>query len=168
MKPAVAVIVFAGALHAQSASAIKSDLTDLMKLYGRDTTGREALSKRLAADLLVESPRDAHPSPELVSDLVQGLMAALTSRSMPNPKSAKPRNRFNPFVVGGNPLDETAWAILQVLQGDHLPEAQFRAAIESCRDGLARLFVPETDIERVCGALVLLGRQIRGPEQHTI
>jgi len=142
-------------LCAQSTAKLDADLMMLTD----PAASRTAVAQQLTNDILALAEKDAQPSRRTVSDFVDELTKAFFS----------PANRpgTHVIVLPGGPqptLQTVTQAILDVLQSSGAPSYRFHEAIDRFRDALTRLNGNATQAKTAAGRLLILGQEVRGPE----
>lgn len=141
MKSALCCLVlFPGVLAAQSTARLDSDLAAL----ANPGAPVAAIATRLTDDILALAERDARPSRQTALDFSVELTKALAGK-------------------GANVQGVTA-AILDVLQSSGTPSYRFHTVIDSFRDALIALNVTAVQAKSAANRLMILGQEVRGPE----
>jgi hypothetical protein len=140
MKPAICCfLLVAAGVCAQSTGKLNSDL---MKLAARD-----ALAQEITDDILALAQNDAQPSRQTVFEFADEFTKALARKQLAPEK-----------------IEPVTQAIQDVLQSSGLPSYRFRAAIDRFRDSLIALDATAAQAKSAAGRLLILGQEVRGPE----
>jgi hypothetical protein len=140
MKPAICCfLLFSAGLCAQSTAKLNADLMVL--------AARDALAQQVTNDILALAEKDAQPSRQTVSDFANEFTKALAGKQLTPEK-----------------IEPVTQAILDVLQSSGLTSYRFHAAIDRFRDSLIALNVTAAQAKSAAGRLLILGQEIRGPE----
>jgi hypothetical protein len=136
-------LLFAAGLCAQSTDKLDADLTALTN----PGATRSASAQAITDDILALAPKDAQPSRRTVSDFADEFTKALAGKQLAVEK-----------------LKPVTQAILDVLQSSGVPSSRFHATIDRFRDGLIALNVTAVQAKSAAGRLLILGQEVRGPE----
>ncbi len=136
-------LLLTAALCAQSAARLDSDLTALTN----PGASRNAVAQQVADDILALAEKDAQPSRRTVFDFADELTKALAGKGLTTEK-AKPVSQ----------------AILDVLESSGMASYRFHAIIDGFRDALIALNATAAQAKSAAGRLLILGQEIRGPE----
>ncbi len=121
-------------VFAQSVDKLAADLRNLS-------------SPQLADDILAQAEPNAQPSRRVVMDFTDELMRALAG------KTRRPED-----------VSQLSTAIVDVLHSSGVVTRKYRATIDSVRQSLQAMGVTEAAAQRVAGRLMVVGQEVRGPE----
>jgi hypothetical protein len=135
------VPLLAATLFAQSGNKLESDL---LSLNGAPTA---AVNQQLVNDILSLAETNPQPSRRVVLDFVDELTRALAGKKL-----------------AAENLSQLAVAILDVLHSDSVTTSKYGAMMERARQTLIAMGVAAPVAQRVVNRLMILGQQVRGPE----
>lgn len=151
MKYAVATLLFAISLRAQSTGKLDSDLTAL----SNPNISLAVVAGRITDDILAMAEKGSAPSRQTVQDFAVELSKTL-SKALAG--QTTPAKKFSSVSA----------PILDVLQSSGVPSSRFHEAIDRLRDALIALNASPTEANIVAGRLMTVGQEIRGPEDHQL
>ena len=143
MKLIAPFIIIATGLMAQRTAKLDSDLSAL----SRSDAPLAAIATRVTDDILALAEKDAQPSRRSTLDFATELARGLFGKPSSQPQIQA--------------VDAT---ILEVLQSSGLPSARFHAAIDRLRDTLLAMNVVPAAARNAANRLMILGQEVRGPD----
>jgi hypothetical protein len=143
MKRTFCFLLLSIGLGAQSTARLDSDLSALSS----PRAPVAAIATRVTDDILALAQKDSQPSRQTTLDFSVELAKTLAGKTAPQPK-----------------VQAMDTAILDVLQSARSANYRFHAAVDRFRDSLIALNVTPADASSAANRLVMLGQEIRGPE----
>jgi hypothetical protein len=140
-------LLFAAGLSAQSPAKLDADLIALANPLANPSASRNAAAQQIADDILALTEKDAPPSRQTVVDFADALARAI-------PRQALTEEKTKPVTQ----------ALLNVLQSAGLTSSRFHSAIDRFRDSLIALNATAAQAKRAADRLLILGQEVRGPE----
>jgi hypothetical protein len=134
-------LLLAVGLFAQTGNKLEADL---LALNGAPTA---AMNQQLANDILSLAETNAQPSRRVVLDFTDELTRALAGRKL-----------------AADMISQLSIGILDVLHSDGVPTSKYRASLDRAHKALLAMGVAEPVAQRVVNRLMVLGQQVRGPE----
>jgi hypothetical protein len=153
MKPAICCfLLFTAGLCAQSTAKLDADLVAL----SNPVVSRNAVALQITDDILALAEKDAQPSRQTVFEFAEELTKASLNRA------GKP---VIVFPKGTQPtLQTVTQAILDVLHSSGVPSSRFHEAIDRFRNAIFVLSATPAEAKSAADRLLILGQEIRGPE----
>jgi hypothetical protein len=136
-------VLVGGSLFAQSTARLNSDLSALAHPRASIST----IASRAVQDVLAFAANDAQPSRATVLEFAAALTKALAGKSALQPQ-----------------LEQTTSAIVDVLQSSRTPSYRFHGAVDRLRAALIELGAKPSDASSAAGYLLILGQEVRGPD----
>ena len=140
-------VLLAAGLWAQSTAKLDGDLVALANPLANPSASRNAGTQQIADDILALAEKDPHPSRQTVVDFADALARAI-------PRQALTTEKTRPVTQ----------ALLDVLQSAGLTSSRFHSAIDRFRDSLIALNATAAQAKRAADRLLILGQEVRGPE----
>ncbi len=156
MKPAICCfLLFTAGLCAQSTAKLNADLMAL----SNPVVSRNAVALQITDDILALAEKDAQPSRQTVFEFAD----ELTKASFPALNRAGKRVIVLP--PGTQPtLQTVSQAILDVLHSSGVPSYRFHEAIDRFRNAISVLSATPAQAKSAADRLLILGQEVRGPE----
>ncbi len=145
MKGALSFYLLAGVVFAQTTAKLNSDLSAL----ANSQTSTSTVANRVAEDVLALAEKDAPPSRGAVLDFASALTKALAGKAASQPQ-----------------LEKATSAIVDVLQSSGTPTYRFHGAVDRLRASLIDLGAKPSDASGAAGYLLVLGQEVRGPDDY--
>ena len=141
----VAWLLLASTLFAQSGNKLESDL---LALSGAPTA---AVNQQLTSDILSLAETTPQPSRRVINDFVDELTRALAGQKLASDMIAQ-------LSIG----------ITGVLHSDGVTTSKYHESLDRAHKALLAMSVPAPAAQRVVNRLMILGQEVRGPEDPPI
>jgi hypothetical protein len=141
-------LLFAAGSCAQSTAKLDADLM----LLANPTASRNAIVQQVADDIVTLAEKDSQPTRQTAFEFADELTKALAGHVL------------RPKPLSSATLQPVIQAIIDVLQSSGVPSYRFHAAIDHLRDGLILLGATAVQAKSAAGRLLILGQEVRGPE----
>jgi hypothetical protein len=139
------LLFVASTAFAQSVNKLDADL------FALSGTPGAAVTQQLTNDILSLVENNAQPSRRNVLDFADELMRALVGKKLP-----------------ANSVSQLTAAILDVIHSDGVTTSKYRGAFERANQALLAMGVAAPVAKRVTGRLMVMGQEIRGPDDGPV
>jgi hypothetical protein len=136
-----ACLLFAATLFAQSGNKLEADL---LALGGAPTA---AVNQQLTNDILSLAETIPQPSRRVVLDFVDELTRSLAGQKL-----------------DARMIAQLSVGIVDVLHSDGVTTSKYRESLDRAHKALLAMSVPAPSAQRVANRLMILGQEVRGPE----